>query len=320
MEPRAPRHEPLAYVMRSGMAESVHYGSVVVLGADGTTRHAAGDPDAVMYPRSALKLVQASAMAGLGLDLPADLLALTAASHSGEQRHIDGALRILATAGLTEDDLRNPADYPLDADVRDTWIAAGRAPSRLAQNCSGKHAAMLLTATRNGWPLDDYREPEHPLQREIAAQVAELSGEKIAKVAVDGCGAPLFALSLTGLARAIGAVASAPVGTPMHAVAEAVRVHPVQLGGSSRPITELITAVPGLIAKDGAEGVQVAALPDGTAVALKLADGASRAREPVTVAALALAGVDTAPLAALLAGADGDVEDGVRLASALVSR
>ncbi|WP_034273990.1 asparaginase [Haloechinothrix halophila] len=322
MEPRAPRHEPLAYVMRAGMAESVHYGSAVVLDADGSIRYAVGDPDAVMYPRSAVKPIQASAMVGCGLDLPADLLALAASSHSGEQCHVDGVLRILATGSLSEDDLRNPIGYPLDTAVRDKWLAAGRPPSRLAQNCSGKHAAMLVTARRNDWSLDDYRDPEHPVQREIASLLAEVSGEKIAKVAVDGCGAPLFALSLTGLARAIGAVASAADGSPMAAVAESIRENPMQLGGSARPVTELIRAVPGLIAKDGAEGVEVAALPDGTAVAIKVADGTSRARDVVCAAALALAGVDTAALAPVLDGADGsdDVTDGLRLASALIKR
>lgn len=322
MEPRAPRHEPLAYVMRAGMAESVHYGSAVVLNADGSVKHSVGDPDAVVYPRSAVKPIQASAMVGRGLDLPADLLALAASSHSGEQCHVDGVLRILATESLAEDDLRNPIGYPLDAAVRDKWLAAGRPPSRLAQNCAGKHAAMLVTARRNGWSLDDYRDPDHPVQREIASLLAELSGEKIAKVAVDGCGAPLFALSLTGLARAISAVASAKDGSPMAAVAEAIRAHPVLLGGTTRPVTELIRVVPGLIAKDGAEGVEVAALPDGTAVAIKVADGTSRARDVVTAAALALAGVDTAVIAPVVDGADGSdgVTDGLRLASALIRR
>ncbi len=321
MEPRAPRHEPLAYVMRAGMVESVHYGSAVVLDSDGAIRHTVGDPDAIMYPRSSVKPIQASAMVGCGLDLPADLLALAASSHSGEQCHVDGVLRILATASLSEDDLKNPIGYPLDAAVRDKWVAAGRPPSKLAQNCSGKHAAMLATAHRNGWSLDDYRDPEHPVQREIASLLAELSGEKIAKVAVDGCGAPLFAISLTGLARSIGAVASAADGSPQAAVADAIRTQPVQLGGSTRPVTELIKAVPGLIAKDGAEGVEVAALPDGTAVAIKIADGTSRARDVVTAAALALAGVDTAALAPLLDGSYGDdVPDGLQLASALIRR
>lgn len=310
----APRHEPLAYVMRSGLVESVHYGSLVVLAPDGSVRFAAGDPQAICYPRSAMKPVQAAALVRLGLDLPDDLLALAASSHSGEQRHIDGVLELLRRHGLTADDLGNPPDLPLDPAVRDAWVAAGRAATRTAQNCSGKHAAMLATAALRGWPAADYLSPDHPLQRAIAGTVAELTGEPIAHVAVDGCGAPLFAVTLAGLGRAAGRIARGAAGTAEARVAQAIRAHPEMLGGTHRPVTALVRAVPGLIAKDGFEGVQIAALPDGSAVAVKIADGSNRARSQLTAAGLALCGVPAERLAPFLDGAADAVSDGVRLA------
>jgi L-asparaginase II len=166
------------------------------------------------------------------------------------------------------------------------WQCAGRPADRLAQNCSGKHAAMLVTSAINGWPVAGYLRPDHPLQTLVAETVEELAGEPVAAVAVDGCGAPAFAIGLTGLARAFGVLARAAPGTAEGAVAAAVRGHPEHLGGTGREVTELIRAVPGLIAKDGAEGVYAAALPDGSAATLKVSDGVERARQPVMVALL----------------------------------
>ncbi|MEV7019957.1 asparaginase [Streptomyces sp. NPDC093991] len=295
---RAPRHAPVAHLIRGGVVEGVHYGSVVVLDADGRVAFRLGDPEAAFYPRSALKPVQAVAMVRAGLPLDGELLSLAAASHSGEERHLDGARRILEHAGLTEDHLRNVPDLPFDPAVRDTWVRAGRGPSRLAQNCSGKHAAMLYTAKLNGWSLDDYLDPAHPLQRAVAETVEDLTGRRVATVTVDGCGAPLFAVSLEGLARAAARIVGALPGTPEGRVADAMRTHAEMASGAGRDVAALMRAVPGLLAKDGFEGVQVAALPDGRAVAVKIADGAGRARVPVTAAALARAGVDPARLTA----------------------
>ncbi|MEU2400109.1 asparaginase [Streptomyces pseudogriseolus] len=295
---RAPRHAPVAHLIRGGVVEGVHYGSVVVLDAGGEAVFRLGDPEAAFYPRSALKPVQAVAMVRAGLPLDGALLSLAAASHSGEERHLVGTLRILQHAGLTEDHLRNVPDLPLDPAVRDTWVRAGRGPSRLAQNCSGKHAAMLCTAKLNGWPVDDYLDPSHPLQQLIAETVEDLTGRRVATVTVDGCGAPLFAVSLESLARAAARIASAAPGTPEGRVADAMRTHAEMASGTGRDVAALMRAVPGLLAKDGFEGVQVAALPDGRAVAVKIADGAARARVPVTAAALTHAGVDPVLLTA----------------------
>lgn len=293
---REPGHAPVVHLVRGGVIEGVHHGSVVVLGADGEVRFRLGDTQAAFYPRSALKPLQAVAMLRAGLPLDGDLLSLAAASHSGEERHLDGTRRILDLAGLAEAELRNTPDMPFDPVVRDGWVREGRGPSRLAQNCSGKHAAMLWTAKLNGWSLDDYLDPAHPLQRAVAETVEDLTGQRIAHVTVDGCGAPLFAVSLHGLARALARITTAAPGTPEARVADAMREHAEMASGVRRDVAALMRAVPGLLAKDGFEGVQVAALPDGRAIAVKIADGADRARVPVVAAALAHAGIDPALL------------------------
>ncbi|MER7974471.1 asparaginase, partial [Streptomyces sp. NPDC096080] len=295
---REPLHAPVAHLVRDGVVEGIHYGSVVVLDAEGQVRLQLGDIEAAFYPRSALKPVQAVAMVRAGLPLDGELLSLAAASHSGEERHLAGARRILGLAGLTEDHLRNVPDLPFGAEVRDAWIRDGRPPSRLAQNCSGKHAAMLYTCVLNGWSLDDYLDPGHPLQQAIAEIVEDLTGQRVARVTVDGCGAPLFSVSLHGLARAAARVTTAAPGTPEARVADAMRAHPEMASGAGRDVAALMGAVPGLLAKDGFEGVEVAALPDGRAVAVKISDGANRARIPVTAAALARAGADPGALTA----------------------
>lgn len=295
---REPAHVPLAHVVRGGVIEGVHHGSVVVLAADGSVEFRAGDIEASFYPRSALKPVQAVGLLRAGLPpLDDEALALTAASHSGEERHLTTARRILRTAGLTEDDLRNVPDLPYGTAMREDWIRRGLGPTRLAQNCSGKHAAMLMTARARGWSLDDYLDPGHPLQWAIAATVEDLTGQGIARVTVDGCGAPLFSVSLHGLTRAVARLATAAPDTYEGRVAHAMREHPEMASGSGRDVARLMRAVPGLLAKDGFEGVQVVALPDGRAVGVKIADGADRARMPVTAAALARCGVDPGILA-----------------------
>ncbi|WP_329549296.1 asparaginase [Streptomyces sp. NBC_01356] len=294
---REPLHAPVAHLVRGGVIEGIHYGSVVVLAADGRVELQIGDIEAAFYPRSALKPLQAAAMLRAGLPLDGELLSLAAASHSGEERHLAGTRRILELAGLREDQLRNIRDLPFDPVVREDWVREGRLPSRLAQNCSGKHAAMLYTAKLNGWSLDDYLDPAHPLQQAIAEIVEDLTGQAIARVSVDGCGAPLLSVSLHGLARAAARITTAAPGTPEAMVADAMREHAEMASGSGRDVAALMRAVPGLLAKDGFEGVQVAALPDGRAVAVKIADGADRARVPVAAAALVRAGVDPGALA-----------------------
>jgi L-asparaginase II len=284
--------EVVAHVVRSGLVESVHHGSVVALDSEGQTMLAVGDVDSAMFPRSSIKPIQALAMLRGGLHLDGELLALAASSHSGEPFHLEGVQRILATAGLTERDLQNTPDLPYGKRERKSWIAAGRRETPLAQNCSGKHAAMLATCVAAGWDTASYRQAQHPLQELIARTLAELSGESISATGVDGCGAPAQAISLTGLARAFARLAVAAEGTLEAKVATAIRAHPDWLGGTERDVTSLIRGVPGLVAKDGAEGVYAVGLPDGRAVAIKIADGGQRARPVVMAAVLRRLGVD----------------------------
>lgn len=284
-------------MVRGGIVESRHHGRVVALDAAGAVVLAVGDVNAPLLPRSSLKPLQATGMVDAGLDVPLDCLALACASHSGQPRHVSVVRRLLSSAGLDEAALDNTSDMPIDAGVRRSMTRAGMGKDRLHQNCSGKHAAMLATCVAAGWPTEGYRSPEHPVQTAIADAVSRLAGEPIAGVTVDGCGAPVFALSLLGLARAFAAVATSPETTAAGRCADAMRADPWLVGGTGRDVTELMTALPGLIAKEGAEGVYAVALPDGRAVAVKVDDGASRARLPAVVASLRRLGVDDPALA-----------------------
>ena len=304
----------VAEVVRNGFVESVHHGRVVVLGADGAQLIRAGDIDAPILPRSCLKPMQALAMLRAGWS-PASpsYVALASASHSGEPEHVDVVRRMLADAGLDEQALQNTPDQPLDDAARIERIRNGDGPSRLTQNCSGKHAAMLLTCVARDWPLDTYLDRHHPLQEFTRATLEDLSGEAVDATVVDGCGAPAFALSLLGLARAFAAVAATEVG-------HAMRAHPQLVGGNGRDVTRLMQAAPGLAAKDGAEGVFVAAGTGAGCVAVKVDDGAARARTPAVVKALALIGFANAALsevAAVPVLGHGEVVGHVRATSAI---
>ena len=285
----------VAEIVRSGFVEGHHYGSIVVLGRDGEADWSVGDVTSAMFPRSCNKPVQALAMLRAGLDLPPDLLALACASHSGEPFHLDGVRRILARAGLDESALQTPLDYPLDDVAREEWIRSGRERERVAMNCSGKHAAMLATCVVNGWDVATYLDPDHPLQVWIAKTFAELTGQPVEAVAVDGCGAPLLSTSLTGLARAFRTLAIAEDGLDRR-VADAIRAHPQFTSGTRRDEAALLRAIPGAIGKAGAESCYAVALPDGRAVALKADDGAARVRPVLMAAALERMGVPAEPV------------------------
>jgi L-asparaginase II len=280
----------VAEIVRSGFVEGHHHGSVVALGRSGEVEWSVGAVDVPVLPRSCNKPVQALGMVRAGLDLPPELLALACASHSGEPFHIDGVRRILASAGLSEEALQTPPDFPLDDEARDDVVRAGGSRSPVLMNCSGKHAAMLATCVVNGWSVDDYLTPQHPLQAAIAGTFAELTGEPVTTVAVDGCGAPLLSTSLVGLARAFRTLAVATDG-PERRVADAIREHPANVSGTRRDERTLLTAIPGAIGKAGAEGCYVVALPDGRAFSLKVDDGAARARPVLMAEALRRSGV-----------------------------
>jgi L-asparaginase II len=272
----------------------------VLIGADGQeVLFSAGDVTSPIFPRSSNKPVQAAAMRSLGLDLEGELLALASASHSGEDFHVTGVRKILASAGLGEDALRCPPALPIDEGTLWRILGAGGRPDRVHNNCSGKHAAMLATCIASGWPTETYRDPSHPLQREIKARLEQLSDERVAATGVDGCGAPLFAVSLTGLARAFGSLVLAAPQSAERGVADAVRAHPEWASGTTRADRALMAAVPGLLVKSGAEGVHGFALADGRAGAVKMEDGAPRAVPAVTAALLRLLGAAEAEPGAL---------------------
>jgi L-asparaginase II len=281
---------PLAITSRSGFDESVHFGAVVCLDREGGVEYAAGDPSVGIYPRSSNKPMQAVAMVRAGLHLPPLLLALVCASHDGTAMHLDIARRILASAGLDEHALRNTADLPLDPAEAERVLRRGGGPSALQMNCSGKHSGMLATCVINGWSIDDYLSVDHPLQQAITATVDDLADEPHLHIGVDGCGAPAHVMSLIGLARSVRSIAGGDAARA--AVYTAMTMHPDVVGAERRDVTRFMRHVPGLMAKDGADGVFAAALPDGRAVAIKIADGGNRARPPVMVAALARLGID----------------------------
>jgi len=279
--------EPVADVVRSGFTEGIHRGSVVVLDASGSIRNQLGDIESPIFPRSANKPMQSVGALRSGLTFTDDAdLAIATASHRGEPFHIERVRRILRDARLSESDLQCPADLPSDADARDAVLAAGGGPSPIMMNCSGKHAAMLLTCLNAGWSTDDYLDPEHPLQVANREAVIDLAGTQIGATGIDGCGAPLFAVPLLNLALAFQRFVDAEPGSHERAIADAMRAHPELVSGTHGSDTQLMRAVPGLLSKGGAEGIAAIAVPGVGAVAVKIDDGQHRAAVPVAVAAL----------------------------------
>ncbi len=287
----------LAHVVRGSFVESVHHGLAVVVDADGSVARAWGDPTTPVLPRSSLKPMQAVALLRAGAPLAGEALALACASHSGEEDHLAGVRAALAASGLDVDALRNTPGRPIGEDALAAWLASGHGDERLAQNCSGKHAGMLAACLAAGRDLESYLAPDHPLQRLIAEVIEELAGAPIVATVTDGCGAPVHAFELAGLARAFGRIASATAG-PEADVAAAMVAHPWLVGGTGRPDSVLMADVPGVIAKEGAEAVIAVGLPDGRGVAVKVADG-HRAARVVAAGVLAGLGVDADAVARL---------------------
>ena len=280
--------EILVEVVRNEMVESVHDGHLLILDSSGKDLLKIGDIDQLIYPRSAVKSLQASAMLRAGLKVNSAQLALACASHAGSRAHLDVALSTLRSVGLDQSALRNTPDKPLDPVERAAW--GDKAPSSLAANCSGKHSAMLATCAVNGWDLETYKNPEHPLQRAIAAEFEKLSGEKITKVGVDGCGAALFAISLRALATAVRNLTLSNEAIHQEVV-NACRNNPIMVSGVGRLPTLLMQKVPGLFVKDGAEGVMVMSTPKGEVIVWKMSDGSQRGNAPLSAATLSQLGI-----------------------------
>jgi L-asparaginase II len=270
--------EVLAKVTRGDLVESLHLGHLIALNADGSTYLSKGSPELPIYPRSAIKSLQAAAMLKAGLKVEADELAIICASHSGSQNHIDLVTKMLTARGISLSQLKNAVDKPLGEKEKISW--GDKAPSQLAQNCSGKHAGMLITCQQNGWDMKTYLNLDHPLQVAIKNEIEELAGEKVSATSVDGCGAPLFAISLIGLARAISNLVES-TNVVHQQIVLACTKYPELVAGDGRLTTRMMQAVPGLFMKEGAEGVQVCALSDGRVIAIKIVDGSWRPVAPI---------------------------------------
>jgi L-asparaginase II len=243
-------------VTRGEIVESRHRVHAVAV-RGGEVAEAWGDPDLVAYVRSSLKPLQALPL--VPYDLPAEELAIACASHEALPEQLVAVRALLERAGVSADELECGAEHG----------------SRLRHNCSGKHAGFLFLCRARGWATEGYRLPGHPLQQEIRALVTELVGREPSS-AIDGCGVPTYALSLTEMAHLFSGLARGePVGA---ATATAAMTAQPQLVGGPRAVDTLVMrALPGAVAKRGAEGLLCAGLPDGTGVALKVEDGASRA-------------------------------------------
>jgi L-asparaginase II len=279
----------LAEVTRSGVVESAHRGYLAMLNSEGSLHKSIGDIDTKIFPRSTVKSMQASAMVRAGLKLEPRLLALAASSHSGSQMHLDAVREILNLAGLDESSLQCSFDRPLGDAERRAWGDA--APTRIAMNCSGKHAAMLLTCKINDWPIENYLDANHPLQLAIKKELEDLAGEKITLTSADGCGAPLFLVTVIGLARAIRAI-TISTDAAHQSVMETSRGFPEMVAGNDRLTTQMMLEVPGLYMKDGAEAVEVCSLQDGRTFVFKISDGSLRPFRTLVHACLQEFGID----------------------------
>lgn len=278
-----PAHVPLVAASRGNVEESIHYGSAVLLDPHGQPLLALGDQQARFYPRSALKPLFAVAILRSGLTLNDEQIALAAASHSGSARHQQIAESTLHAAGLSVADLGNSSDLPYGVAERAAWLAQGGTATQLAQNCSGKHAALLAMCTHHGWDTQNYLAADHPLAATLRAIVEELTEEKILSSSTDGCGTEVYPLTLAALARGFSKLSSAAKDTAEGRVAHAMRTHPELVAGEGRDVTALMRAVAGAVAKDGFEGIQAVGLADGSSLAVKISDGGDRARMPITV-------------------------------------
>lgn len=282
----------LAQLVRGDLVESIYTGRLVMLDADGKIEYSLGDISQLVYPRSAVKSVQAAVSLEFGAKLANETAAVAAASHSGSAAHLSYVREILSEAELTEEDLQTPPDYPLGSYEQREWIAAGIGKRSIAMNCSGKHAAWLNACVHSGIEPSKYLDPGNKLQQRIIELFSELSEEKVSVSSVDGCGGPLHAISLTGLARMIQQAVKAPAGSTLHTIVSAVRAYPEAASGVGRDVARFMQAIPGSFLKDGAEGVEVLALVDGRTAAFKFDSGNFLIRHVVSARIFQLWGVN----------------------------
>jgi L-asparaginase II len=278
----------LAHVTRDGISESLHHGVVCVVDHTGHVLLERGNSNAIVFPRSTLKPFQTVAVLSTGLNLSPLEIALATASHSGSLEHRTAITAFLEKYGFTPDNLHCPVDWPLGSKERAELESTGGAASRVAMNCSGKHAGFLAACQHAGYDTETYLDPTHPLQTLIVDTIEQWIGERVFFSSTDGCGAPLHAVSLRGLATGIARL-SRGESPESHAVLEAVSTNAWALDGEGRANTVTINTIGG-IAKIGAEGLVVVSTPDGVAVAVKIIDGSMRATTPVALEALLVVG------------------------------
>ncbi|WP_375688101.1 asparaginase [Pseudooceanicola sp. LIPI14-2-Ac024] len=292
---------PMVEVTRGGILESLHTGHAVICDAKGGILRAWGDPDLTILPRSSCKMIQALPLIDSGAADAAGLgsrhLALACASHNGAAIHTDPVADWLAHIGMTEGDLRCGSQEPADLPARDALIRAGEAPCQIHNNCSGKHAGFL-TLNKHLGGGSEYVDYDHPVQQAALSAFEEVTGETSPGYGIDGCSAPNFACSITGLARAMAYFATAREGqgarqTAAARLVQAMVAHPELVAGEGRACTSLMRAMDGRVAvKTGAEAVFVAILPEqGLGVAVKITDGTTRASEATIAAILVGLGV-----------------------------
>ncbi len=286
----------MAGLWRGDRLESLHSGHAVICDGTGAIVEQWGNPQAVIYPRSSCKMVQALPLleSGAGAALSGPQLALACASHQGAGIHVGAVDKWLNELGLAETDLRCGAHEPGDIEERNRLIRAGEAPCQLHNNCSGKHAGFVML-NRHLKGGAEYVEADHPVQRAVRTAFEEVTGEDSPGYGIDGCSAPNFATSVAGLARAMAGFAVADEasarGRAMVRLRTAMAAHPEMVAGEGRACTELMRAMSGVAIKTGAEAVFVAILPkQQLGIALKIVDGGTRAAEAAIVALLARAG------------------------------
>ena len=298
-------------VWRGERVESRHRVSACVADADGRTVHAIGDVEQRVYPRSAVKPLQTLALLESGaadaFAVTDEEIALACASHSGEPQHVERVAAWLARLGLDAGALACGTHLPTYAPAAEALIRARLAPTRVHNNCSGKHTGMLATALHLGVAPAGYERPDHPVQRNVAAVLAEVTDTaSLGEPAIDGCSLPVFAVPLEGLALAAARLADPGRSGPARRAAServvrAMRTHPELVAGTGRCCTAVMRALPDVMVKTGAEGVYIAALGRlGLGVALKVEDGATRAAEVALLAVIdALGGMTRQARAAL---------------------
>lgn len=271
----------IARVVRSGVVEATHDGAVAAVDTAGRLVASSGDIERRFFARSAVKPFQAYNSLLFGGEMAPERVAVVAASHGGDPVHVAYVAGILAEVGLDESALRCPPAWP-SSPAAARRVAAAPEPRRIWHNCSGKHAAMLRACSVQGWPLESYVDPEHPLQQANYTLIAEVTGEDPGPVGIDGCGVPVFQVSTLGLARGFARFAAEP---RLRAIWWAMHRFPMLASGVDEADAGIARTIDAA-AKRGAEGLLGVAVRNRMGLAVKVFDGAGRAAGVGMTAAL----------------------------------